>query len=162
LTFRKSNEEFAQRLAENELIIHKICRLYGRTDEDRKDLFQEIVIQAWQGYEKFKGDSKFSTWLYRVAINTAISGVRKTKRSIPLVNVEMIPDVPNTGPSEEEQLHLLTRAIERLNPVEKALVTLYLEEKTYQEMELIIGISKGALRVKMTRIKEKLRSLLNQ
>lgn len=155
-------ESFALELATNELLLHKICRLYGNTTEDREDLFQEILVQAWKGYEKFRGESKFSTWLYQVALNTAIAGVRRKKRTITLVESATIENIPDTGGfAEEENLRQLYAAISCLNKIEKAMTILYLEERSYKEMEVILGINEGALRVKMNRVKEKLRQILN-
>ena len=125
------------------------------------DLFQEIVIQLWKVYPKFRGESKFSTWLYRVAINTAISGLRRQKNAIKFVAADIVPEIPVTPyPSErDDQLKQLYTAINQLNDVEKALIMLYLEDKTYLEMEDILGISEATLRVKMNRVREKLRQL---
>ncbi|MCR8559024.1 sigma-70 family RNA polymerase sigma factor [Mucilaginibacter sp. BJC16-A38] len=153
---------FISLVKEHERIIFKVCYLYADNDADRQDLYQEIVIQVWKGYQKFRGDSKFSTWLYQVAINTAMTGFRKEKRS-PLTRGPdgKVPDVAdvNFGEQETEQLEQLYSAINQLNDIEKALVMLYLDGKSYEEMENIMGITNGALRVKMTRIKEKLRQL---
>ena len=142
-------------------IIFKVCNLYGANQEDKNDLFQEIVLQLWKAFPKFKGESKFSTWLYRVAINTAITGLRKKKDFIVSIEPARLPvqRAYENGSIEEEQWQQMSLAIEQLNPVEKSIVLLYLEDKSYEEMEDILGIGQGTLRVKMTRIKEKLRQL---
>jgi RNA polymerase sigma factor (sigma-70 family) len=153
---------FEKHISENETLIYKVCSIYAYTDADRQDLFQEIVIQLWQNYQKFKGDAKFSTWLYRVAINTAITGLRKKKDIITSYEPASLPaDIKeeNSGAEEEERLQQLYAAIEKLNPVEKAIVMLYMEDRSYDEMEDILGMSQGNLRVKMNRIKQKLRDL---
>jgi RNA polymerase sigma-70 factor, ECF subfamily len=157
----EAEKQFEKHLTENELLLYKVCRLYAYSDADRQDLFQEIVIQLWKAFPKFKGQSKFSTWLYRVAINTAITGLRKQKDFIVSYEPATLPQYvdDNTGLEEEEQLKELHKAIEQLNQVEKAIVMLYMEDKTYEEMEEILGISQGNLRVKMNRIKEKLRQI---
>ncbi|TDH27080.1 sigma-70 family RNA polymerase sigma factor [Segetibacter sp. 3557_3] len=146
---------------ENELLIYKVCRIYARTDTERQDLFQEIVIQLWKAFPAFKGQSKVSTWLYRVAINTAITGLRKQKDFIQSYEPSALPHQTEDEhtPDNEEQLSLLYKAIEQLNQVEKAVVMLYMEDKSYEEMEEILGITQGNLRVKMNRIKDKLRQL---
>lgn len=141
-------------------MIYKVCRMYAYTVADRDDLFQEIVIQLWKAYPKFKGASKLSTWLYRVALNTAITGLRKKKDFIESREPAQLPEHiydENTG--REEELQQLHKAIEQLNQVEKAIVMLYMEDRSYEEMEEILGMSTGNLRVKMNRIKEKLRQL---
>jgi RNA polymerase sigma-70 factor (ECF subfamily) len=135
--------------------------MYAANHADRQDLFQEIVIQAWKGFPKFRGDSKFSTWLYRIAINTAITGLRRKKDFIEWYEPANMPEqkVDRSGEEQEEQLEQLYLAIAQLNDIEKAIVMLYMEDRSYEEMEEILGMSQGALRVKMTRIKDKLREL---
>lgn len=160
MTGKETEIEFEKRIREHRLLIYKVCRLYAYTDADRQDLFQEIVIHLWKAYPSFQGLSQFSTWLYRVAINTAITGLRRQKHIIVSYEPGALPSnqAEEVGP-EEEQWHLLMSAIEKLNEIEKAIVMLYMEERTYEEMEAILGIGQGALRVKMSRIKDKLRKL---
>lgn len=142
-------------------MIHKVCSMYAYTDADRQDLFQEIVIQLWKSYSRFRGESKFSTWMYRVAINTAITGLRKKKDFITTTEPHSLPHIADdqTGNMEEERLREMYAAISKLNNIEKAVVMLYMEDRSYEEMEDILGISEGTLRVKMNRIREKLRQL---
>lgn len=143
-------------------MLNKVCNIYCDTAFDRQDLFQEIVIQAWKSYPKFRGDSKFSTWLYRIALNTAISDLRRQKRSVrPTEATELLTEIEDTQTHslQEEQLQQLHAAIAQLTEVEKAIIMLYLEDKPYEEMEEILGINQNNLRVKMNRIKEKLRKL---
>lgn len=154
----ESEIEFEKKIGEHQLLIHKVCRIYAYTEADRQDLFQEIVIHLWKSYHKFQGLSQFSTWLYRVAINTAITGLRKQKDFITSYEPAALPShhADEKG-AEEEQWQQLVTAIEKLNEIEKAIVMLYMEDRSYEEMEEILGISQGALRVKMSRIKDKLR-----
>lgn len=134
--------------------------MYAYTAADREDLFQEIVIQLWNAYPKFRGESKFSTWLYRVALNTAITGLRKKKNFIESREPAQLPEgITDENTGREDELLQLHQAIGQLNQVEKAIVVLYMEDKSYEEMEEIMGMSQGNLRVKMNRIKEKLRQL---
>jgi len=157
---KETEKEFEKRICEHGALIHKVCRIYAYTEADRQDLFQEIVIHLWKAYPNFKGHSKFSTWLYRVAINTAITGKRKQKNFITSYEPELLPShLPDEKGQEEEQWQQLYKAIERLNEIEKAIVMLYMEDRSYEEMEDVLGISQGNLRVKMTRIKDKLRLL---
>ena len=143
-------------------MLYKVCRLYCFTEADRQDLFQEIVIQLWRSWPTFRREAKFSTWLYRIALNTAISGLRRQRRLITPTDPEQLPtelqDIQYSA-DKEEQLQLLYAAIDRLTEVEKALTMLYLEDRSYQEMEEILGISQNNLRVKMNRIKDKLRKI---
>jgi RNA polymerase sigma-70 factor (ECF subfamily) len=153
-------KEFEKQIKDYELLIHKVCHIYAYTDVDREDLFQEIVINLWKAYGRFKGEAKFSTWLYRVAINTAITGLRSKKDFITSYQPSSLPEhVAENNSSEEERLQQMHTAIAKLNQIEKAIVMLYLEERSYDEMEDILGINQGNLRVKMNRIKEKLRQL---
>lgn len=157
--------EFVNLLEENQNILHKICKLYAEDLEAHKDLFQEMVIQLWHSYPKFKGESKFSTWAYRVSLNTAISLYRTKKRRI--TTVELDQSLQNIRYEEyndvqEEQLRFLYAAVRQLNDIEKALVYMYLEEKDYTEIAETLGISEVNARVKMNRIKTKLKNMLNQ
>ena len=158
----EAEKQFEKYITDHEALLYKVCRIYADTYADRQDLFQEIVIQLWRAYPKFKGESKFSTWLYRVAINTAITGLRKKKDFITSYEPADLPvqvSEDSSGQAEEERLQQLYKAIGQLSQVEKAIVMLYMEDRSYEEMEDILGISQGNLRVKMSRIKEKLRQL---
>lgn len=158
----RTEQDFLQLVQEHQGIIRKVCHLYGRNDADRDDLYQEIVIQLWKAFSSFRGEAKISTWMYRIALNTAISNLRKQSRKVALSFPEFIPREEaetNEEKLKEEKLQQMYAAISRLSEVEKAIVMLYLEDKSYDEMEEILGIGNGALRVKMNRIKEKLRLL---
>jgi len=152
---------FLSLVKQHQRIIYKVCYLYAANATDRQDLYQEILVQTWKGYQKFRGETKFSTWLYQVAINTAIAGFRREKNSPVSFTGDDLPEMSDNSASaaETEQLEQLHAAINQLNDIEKALVMLYLDGNSYDEMESIMGIPNGALRVKMTRIKEKLRQL---
>lgn len=155
---------FIAELEANQNIIHKVCRAYTTNEDDHNDLFQEISIQLWKAYDKFRGESKFTTWMYRVALNTAISLYRKTKRIIQ--TDELFPNQKELTFEEyddttERQLDSLYKAIHQLSDIEKALVLLYLEDKSYKEIALCLGISEVNARVKMNRTKVKLKELLN-
>jgi RNA polymerase sigma-70 factor (ECF subfamily) len=156
---------FIRLVNENRGMLYKVCRMYGATEPDRQDLFQEIVIQLWRSYPSFRGAARFSTWLYRIALNTAISDLRKQRRHITPVDPDLLPsqlqDIQYSN-EKEEQLQQLYAAINRLTEVEKALTMLYLEDKSYQEMEEILGIPQNNLRVKMNRIKDKLRKMTKE
>jgi RNA polymerase sigma-70 factor (ECF subfamily) len=163
---KSTNEnEFVTLVQKHQNLIHKICRLYTRSDAEHKDLFQEITIQLWKAYPKFRGDSKFSTWMYRVGLNTAITLYRKSKRRIQSQNIDdfsyKIPQTEAYDDTEDQQLQLIYEAIKKLNDIEKALIFLYLENKNYKEISETIGISEVNARVKMNRIKKKLKKQLN-
>ena len=155
---------FVEQLKENQNIIHKVCRLYTNNMDAHNDLFQEITIQLWKAYPKFRGDSKFSTWMYRVGLNTAITLYRKNKRRIKTTEFDALQfkiKAEEYDDTEEEQLKLMYKAVHQLNDIEKALVFLYLEDKDYREISQTLGISEVNARVKMNRVKNKLRTILN-
>jgi RNA polymerase sigma-70 factor (ECF subfamily) len=150
--------EFLSMLETHRAMVHKVCHLYGHTPTDREDLFQEISFQLWKAWPSFRGDSKVGTWLYRIALNTAITGLRKKRDHVVLAG-ERMPDPadPGTDREEEERREHMYAAIRGLSEWERAVVMLYLEDKSYEEMEEILGVSQNNLRVRMTRIREKLR-----
>jgi RNA polymerase sigma-70 factor (ECF subfamily) len=158
---RDIKTEFARMLVEHQQIVHKICRVYCPRADDREDMFQEISVQLWRAYPGFRAEAKESTWIYRVALNVAISQSRRRKHPISQLT-EATYHLPDFGPSEQsdEQLELLYKAIHALSEVEKALIFLYFENKTLDEIAVLSGISVGNVRVKMHRIREKLRTQL--
>jgi RNA polymerase sigma factor (sigma-70 family) len=161
---KQLEHSFVTQLEENQNIVHKICRLYTNDSDAHNDLFQEITIQLWRAYPKFRGDSKFSTWMYRVALNTAITLYRKSKRSIKTQDYEGVSFKISSVPYDdtaEQQLKLMYSAVKDLNDIDKALVFLYLEDKNYREISETLGITEVNARVKMNRIKEKLRTIIN-
>ena len=157
---------FTRLIEENQGIVHKICRIYTNSPEAHEDLFQDIVLQLWKSFESFQGDSKFSTWMYRVSLNTAITLIRKKNRSISTSSIDSQPffDIKSNEEDVEkaERLKMLYTAIKKLNEVERALVLLYLEDLPYREISATLGISEVNARVKMNRIKEKLKVLMSQ
>lgn len=157
-------KSFVQQIQENQNLIHKICRLYTDSEDAHKDLFQEITIQLWKAYPQFRGDSKFTTWAYRVGLNTAITLYRKKSRTVHTIEFDSTLHRINQEEynyEEEEQLKLLYQAVQQLNDIEKALVFMYLEDKDYTEIADTLGITEVNARVKMNRIKGKLKKILN-
>lgn len=161
---KELEHSFVSQLEENQNIVHKICRLYTNDADSHNDLFQEITIQLWKAFPKFRGDSKFSTWMYRVGLNTAITLYRKSKRSVDTQNFDAVGfkiTADEYDDTVEVQLKLMYDAVKQLNDIDKALVFLYLEDKNYSEIAETLGITEVNARVKMNRIKEKLRTILN-
>lgn len=150
--------QFLQLIDQHQQIIHKICWLYRDSPEDREDLFQEIVFQLWKSASSFGGKSQFSSWLYRIAINTALTAFRKKQPDVRYPSV--FPDIPATSPDDNEQMERLRIAIRQLNDADKAIIALYLEELSYQEIAAITGITENNVGVKINRIKNKLQQLL--
>jgi len=155
---------FVSELEEHQNIIHKVCKIYTNDDDSHKDLFQEITIQLWKAYPKFRGDAKFSTWMYRVALNTAITLYRKSRKEVKTQDFESVVykvKADYYDDTEEQQLKLMYDAVKQLSDIEKALVFLYLEDKDYAEISDTLGITEVNARVKMNRIKTKLKTILN-
>lgn len=161
---KELEHQFVSKLEQNQNIVHKICRMYTNDQDSHNDLFQEITIQLWKAYPKFRGDSKFSTWMYRVALNTAITLYRKSKREIKTQNYDDVSfriKAREYNDETEQQLKLMYRAVKELNDIDKALVFLYLEDQSYKEISATLGISEVNARVKMNRIKTALKKVLN-
>lgn len=158
-----TQQKFATLMQTHQKLIYKVCHLYTDRPEDVEDLFQEILLNLWRAYPKFSGQSKFSTWLYRIALNTAITQLRKAKRQqqyeVPLILEQLQVE---TAVKQEDQLRTLYNAIRQLNKVEKAVVFLYLEDRSYQEIGEILGISESNVGAKLTRIRHKLRTLTKE
>ncbi|TVZ51556.1 RNA polymerase sigma factor [Dokdonia sp. Hel_I_53] len=161
---KETEDKFVTLLQENQNIVHKICRLYTNNQDQHNDLFQEVTIQLWKAFPKFRGDSKFSTWMYRVALNTAITLYRKSKRTIQTQDFDTVMfriSSEEYDDTVEQQLKLMYSAVKELNDIDKALVFLYLEDKNYSEISETLGITEVNARVKMNRVKTKLKKILN-
>ena len=159
-----SERNFIELLEKHQNIVHKICRLYTNDSDAHKDLFQEITIQLWKTYPKFRGDSKFSTWMYRVGLNTSITLYRKSLRRVESQRIEPVAhklSYEEYDDTKDEQLNRIYAAVHKLNDIEKAIVFLYLENKNYKEISETLGISEVNARVRMNRIKTKLKTQLN-
>jgi RNA polymerase sigma-70 factor (ECF subfamily) len=142
-------------------MIHRISKAYATSHLDRQDLFQEIVYQLWRSYPKYRGESSPITWLYRVALNTAITAVRKRSRRPTLVPLETGDHrVEPQSPTHESEMASLHVAIARLNDIERALLMCYLEDLSYARISEIFGISESNVGVRLSRIKTKLRKLV--
>lgn len=160
----KLEKKFLSDFEKDQNIVHKVCRIYTTNQDQHNDLFQEIAIQVWKNYSKFRGEAKFSTWMYRVALNTAISLYRKSSRSI---KTQDFSDVSfkiksvDYDDTKDQQLKALYDGIRELSDIEKALIFLYLEDKPYKEIAITLGITEVNARVKMNRAKDKLKKSLN-
>lgn len=156
---KRIEKEFAQRVDESQGIIHKVCRMYCDDQTHKEDLFQEIVLQLWKSYSSFRGESKFSSWMYRVALNVAIQDFRKEKKRKYLFLESFEFKEPTTLPQndyKDERIRALYKAISKLDKIEKAIILLHLDEIPNDEIAEIVGITQNNVRVKMTRIRTKL------
>ncbi len=152
--------DFIQTIKDNEGIIYKITRVYTQNKEAQKDLYQEIVYQLWKSYDSFKGQSKISTWIYRVALNTSIAYLNKEKRSVPSVvaDFELLNKAEESDGLLEERLQILYAHIKELSMIEKGLILLYLEGKSYDEIAVITGFTSTNVGTRLGRIKQKLKT----
>jgi len=160
---RLSENDFLELLANEQNIIHKICRIYAHDEATQKDLFQEISIQLWKSYPSFQGKSKFTTWMYRVGLNTAITLYRKNKRVIRGEDYSVLSELKadeEYDNTKDLQINWLYKKIEYFTEIEKALILLYLEDKKYTEIGETLGISEVNARVKISRLKRKLKAML--
>lgn len=160
----KSDKVFSKLIADNQGLIIKVSRLYTNTREDEEDLFQEIVLQLWRSYDTFKGDSKISTWMYRVALNTAITLFRKKTKAPQTNDIEgfQFKDFSYESEEKREQVDLLYKVIKMLPKVERAIVTMYLDDLPYRDIAENLGITEVNARVKMNRLKKTLKELMQQ
>lgn len=158
----EKEKRFLDLVHQNQGIIHKICYVYYTNTSKREDLYQEITLQLWKSFSSFKGKSQFSTWMYRVALNTAIN---MTKRpaflSDQAADYEPVTDL-NLDQDISEEIKLLYRGISMLEKVEKAIILMWLEDKSYQEIAETIGISSKNVSVKLVRIKTKLAEIIEK
>ena len=159
---RKLEKQFVDFVTEYKQIIYKVCYIYPTDSDSLNDLYQETVINLWKSFPRFRGECKASTWVYRIALNTCISFFRKSN-SRPVV-VPITIDLESAFADEEEktsQLRELYRMINMLGKLERALILLWLEERSHQEIADILGISKNYVAVKLYRIKENLKNMSN-
>jgi RNA polymerase sigma factor (sigma-70 family) len=158
---KMDKNEFIKLVNENQAIINKICFGYTNNIEDRLDLKQEILIQLWRAYPGFNHGSKLSTWIYRIALNTAISNFRRSKRHVRSRGLTesdyYIPEIEKNI-EFDENIRRLYQLIYRLDDLERAIILLYLEDQPYSEIAKIVGISETNVATKISRIKLKLKN----
>lgn len=160
-----SEKEFLEKIDRHKGIIFKISKMYMDNRDDQNDLFQEIIYQVWKSFHTFEGKSEFSTWLYRIALNTAIIFLKSEKRRSFIRNddVSLYKIKEDEYNFEDEQnLKRMYECIQKLNPIDKALIFYYLEDFSGKQMAEQLGLSEGNARVKLNRAKEKLKELINK
>ena len=155
-------KEFIRQIQLNQNIIHKICLAFCRSEADKEDIYQEIILQLWKSYHSFRGESAFSTWMYRVAMNTAVT---MTRKQWSVLGTDRLPEIHEgdvSNPDFSEEIRLLYKAISHLKNVEKALILMWLDEKSYEEIAQTIGISVKNVSVKLVRVKAKLGEIIRK
>lgn len=155
-------EAFTAAIKENEGILFKIASVYTNSVDDKADLVQEIIYQLWKSYDSFDQKSRFSTWMYRVALNVAIYQLKESKKRVLTVPIENQDYREDDNSGTEEKWKLFRQQIESLNLLDKAIITLYLDNKSYDEIAEIIGISSSNVGTKLSRIKEKLKTQISK
>ena len=157
-------EEFAQIIKDNEGVIFKITTVYTNNGQDQKDLYQDIVYQLWKSFDTFRNESKISTWMYRVALNTALTQANKKKRNPHAIAIDQVvlKQTENYDAAFEEQLKILYAHIQELNVLEKGIMLLLLEGKKYEEIAEITGLSPTNVGTRISRIKQKLKNRINK
>lgn len=153
-----SEKEFLSQLKEHQNIIYKLVHLYANSEEDKKDLYQEIVLQAWKTYSAFRGEAKFSTWLYRLCLNTIFTLQRKTNR-IEYTDTIKYEEQYSSSPTSDEAERLY-KAIRTLPETERAVISLHLDGYDNKEVSELIGITANLVGVKLHRIKQHLATIL--
>lgn len=148
--------DFERVVTEYKSTIYSVCYMFADNNMLTNDLFQEVLINLWMGFEKFRGDSSLRTWVYRVSMNTCISYRRKKK--VKSVALEMSSDIIDGISSESNQTQQLHQRIQKLEPIDRAIVLLWLENLPYDEIGAIVGIPTRHIGVRLVRIKEKLKS----
>ena len=155
-------KKFVNVINEHQGLIHKVCIMYENDPEVRNDLFQEIVLQLWKSFPSFRGEAKITTWMYRIALNTAISGFRKETRKIKTEDLREVHfNISESRDETEENVQRLHWAIKQLSEIDRAMIMMALEEVPYEDIAETIGISQNNVRVRMNRIREKLRKLMS-
>lgn len=154
-----TKDEFDRMVHEHQGLIWKICRSFSNNEEDQKDLFQEILYKLWLGKDSFSGDSKITTWMYKVSLNRAIDLSRKKKIKTTGLNNISVPAIRQDSGYDLEALYM---AINRLSPLDRAIIVLYLDQLSYQEIGEIMGLSEKNVSVKLVRIRKKLKEIYLQ
>jgi len=155
----QNHQEFTDLIKTNEGIIYKIVSVYTDTLEDKKDLYQEVVYQLYKSFDSFRGDSKVSTWMYRIALNTSLTYINRKKKSgiqIPF-EIEKFTATTEVDEQRQENLKLLYELIAGLSAIDKGIILLYLEDKSYAQIAQITGFSESNIGTRMARIKIKLK-----
>ena len=158
-TMENVEQEFLSVIREYERVIYKVCYLYTTPNATLNDLYQEVVLNIWKAFPKFRRECKISTWIYRIALNTCISFIRKEKNIPEIVTLTQEADCSEEDDETQAMLQQLYRMINRLGQLEKSIILLYLEEKSYEDISEITGLTVTNVATKLNRIKDKLKKM---
>ena len=153
-----TEREFTQLVHEQKSTIYTVCYMFARDKDEAADLFQDVLINLWKGIGKFRNDSEISTSVYRVSLNTCISADRK-KRKMPTTRLDMNIDLFDDDDTDSRQIQVLRQRIQRLQPLDRAIVLLWLESLSYQEIADIVGLTPKNISVRLTRIRLQLKQM---
>lgn len=153
---KEVDKDFLMMIRQYEKIIFKVTSFYADQNQSINDLYQEVVINLWKAYPSFRGESKVSTWIYRISLNTCVTYFRRKKNSITYIDIAA--DIPDTSDADDNIKELYS-LINRLGKIERALVLLYLDDKSYKEIADITGLTVTNVATKLSRIKEKLKQM---
>ncbi|MBR4977821.1 MAG: sigma-70 family RNA polymerase sigma factor [Bacteroidales bacterium] len=151
--------DFARIVREHKGTIYTVCYMFSKDEDEVADLFQDILVNLWKGFAGFRGESNIRTWVYRVSLNTCISADRKKKRKGETVPLSMDINLFEDSGEDMRQIRMLQGRISRLGPFDRAIVLLWLENLSYDEIGAIVGISAKNVSVRLVRIKEQLRNM---
>ena len=153
----KTESEFAQIVKEHKSTIYTVCYMFSNDEDEVADLFQEVLIKLWKGIDTFDGRSDIKTWIYRVALNTCVT-IDKKKQRHRKAQLSMDIDLFNDRSRDTEQARLLHRRINQLQPLDRAIVLLWLEDISYDEIAAIVGITPKNVSVRLYRIRQQLKN----
>ena len=159
---KETEKEFTNVVRENRATIYTVCYMFASDKEEVEDLFQEVLIALWRGFESFRGESKVSSWIYRVALNTCISAERKKSRRTDTARLTMDINLFSDTDEESRQAQMLRERIGKLGVFDRAIVLLWLENLSYEEIGAIVGITAKNVSVRLVRIREQLKNMSNE
>ena len=157
-----SEREFADIVREHKTTIYTVCYMFANDREEVEDLFQEVLIALWRGLESFRGESALRSWIYRISLNTCISAERKKRRRADSVRLNMNINLFADTDDDSRQAQMLRQRIGRLGVFDRAIILLWLENLSYEEIGAIVGISAKNVSVRLVRIREQLKNMSNE
>lgn len=156
---KEKEDVFSQLVREHKAQIYSVCYMFSKDADEINDLYQEVLISLWNGLDNFRGDSKINTWIWRVSLNTCISYERKNWKRKDVVPLTMDIDLFDDNDDEVMQIRILHKRIGRLRPFDRAIILLWLENMSYDEIASIVGITSKNVSVRLYRIKEQLKTM---
>ncbi|WKN32744.1 sigma-70 family RNA polymerase sigma factor [Porifericola rhodea] len=158
-------QAFYHFLEQNTAVVSKVCRIYANNADEFQDYFQEVVLQLWRSYQSFRGEAKASTWVYRIALNVCLTQLKLKKRRPDHTALEAAPlhalAQQNYDATQDEQIRKMYAAIRQLKEIDRAIILLYLEARSYEEIAEVVGISMSNVGVRINRIKQQLNKLIH-